>query len=378
MELQEPRTPLATPHSPAPTLPATGGRRAGVKCLVWDLDHTLWQGVLAEGDAVTPAAGVVEIIEALDRRGILQSVASRNDAEHALARLRALGLDDYFLEPQIHWGTKSGSIERIAQRLNIGMDAIAFVDDQPFERDEVRQRHPEVMCLAPEDLAGLLDRPEFNPQFVSDESRQRRQLYRADFARQEAEEHFDGATEEFLASLGLRLEIGFAGPADLPRLEELTARTNQLNTTGRIYSIEQLDAFRTGDTHSLLVARLEDRYGSYGSIGLALVEHRADSWRLRLLLMSCRVMSRGVGSLLLHHVMRGARAAGLPLVAEMIPNDRNRMMFATYRLAGFAEVGQEGDVRLLRHDLAEIPAAPSYVAVDAAPWTDARNARDAA
>ena len=80
-------------------------------------------------------------------------------------------------------------------------------------------------------------------------------------------------------------------------------------------------------------------------------------------------MSRGVGSLLLHYVMRGAHAAGVPLIAEMIPNDRNRMMFATYRLSGFAEAGQEGEVRLLRHDLAGIPEVPPYVRVEAASWT---------
>ena len=349
-------------------MPATGGRRAGVKCLVWDLDDTLWSGILAEGDAVAPAPGVREIVEALDARGILQSVASRNDATQALARLRELGLEEYFLHPEIHWGAKSGSMARIAERLNIGLDAIAFVDDQPFELDEVGQQHPQVLRLPAAALPGLLAMPEFNPRYVTDESRQRRALYRAETQRQEAQDSHAGPAEEFLASLSLRLVIARAGEADLQRLEELTARTNQLNTTGRIYSSAQLDAFRRSDDHALLVARLDDRYGSYGTVGLALVALGQESWRLRLLLMSCRVLSRGVGSLLLHHVMRGARDAGVPLVAEMVPNERNRLMYTTYRFAGFEEIGEDGGTRLLRHDLASIPDVPVHVHIDAEPW----------
>lgn len=345
--------------------PAARIPRGHVKCLVWDLDNTLWRGVLAEGDDIELFPWSREIIRALDERGILQSIASRNNAKQALERLRAFGLEEYFLHPQIHWGTKSESIARIAERLNIGIDSLAFVDDQPFELDEVRQRHNSVLCLPAERLPDLLAMPSFNPPHVTAESRLRRQMYLTDQMRNAAEESFEGPTEQFLASLNMVFTITHANEDDLPRLHELTARTNQLNTTGRIYSTAELDAFRKSDKHDLLVARLKDRYGTYGVIGLALIDRTTDHWRLRILLMSCRVMSRGVGSLLLHHIMRGARDAGADLVAEMIPNDRNRMMYATYKFTGFREFAKEGEVHLLRHDLEDVPAIPSHVRLHA-------------
>ena len=114
-----------------------------VKVLVWDLDETLWSGTLIEGDDVRPRPGVPETLEALDSRGILHSIASKNDPDMALARLRELGLHDYFLYPQIGWSTKSSGIRKIAESINVGLDAIAFIDDQPFERDEVAHALPE-------------------------------------------------------------------------------------------------------------------------------------------------------------------------------------------------------------------------------------------
>ena len=120
----------ATPVAPA--------KRRKIKCVVWDLDNTLWSGTLLEGDEVHLRDGVREIIHALDARGILHSIASRNHAESALARLRELDLEEYFLYPQINWGSKAASIRTIAESLNIGLDSICFIDDQPFELAEVQ------------------------------------------------------------------------------------------------------------------------------------------------------------------------------------------------------------------------------------------------
>lgn len=108
-----------------------------IKCVVWDLDNTVWNGVLIEDAKVTPRDGIKEIIETLDERGILQSIASKNDAGCALAKLRELGLDEYFIYPQINWGNKSSSVKEIAKSINIGIDTLALIDDQAFERDEV-------------------------------------------------------------------------------------------------------------------------------------------------------------------------------------------------------------------------------------------------
>lgn len=334
-----------------------------IKCVVWDLDHTLWDGVLLEDREVRLRHGVAELIRALDERGILQSVASKNEPEVALAKLAELGLADYFLYPQIHWGSKAGSIAAIAKSLNFGIDAIAFVDDQPFERDEVRFSHPTVMCIDAADVAGMLDLPEMKPRFITDDSRRRRQMYLADLKRTQEEASHPGTPAEFLASLQMRLVIDRARREDLQRAEELTVRTNQLNTTGYTYSYDELDGYRTSPEHELWVASLEDKYGSYGKIGLGLVERGPQIWNIKLLLMSCRVASRGVGSALISFILNRAKAAGVRLQAEFIPTDRNRMMYITYKLSGFHAVAKTGRGELLEHDLSGIQAFPPYLQI---------------
>ncbi|RKN12859.1 HAD-IIIC family phosphatase [Streptomyces radicis] len=335
--------------------------RGRVKCAVWDLDNTVWRGVLLEDERVELRPGVRETLAELDRRGILHSIASRNDHDLAMRRLEELGIADFFLVPQITWGPKSVSVEAVATSLNIGIDALAFIDDQPFELEEVAFAHPKVLCLDAERAATLADMPEFRPRFLTDDAGRRREMYRSGELRARAQESFEGPDEEFLATLKMVFTIDRAEVSDLQRAEELTVRTNQLNSTGVTYSYEDLAALATSDDHLLLMAGLDDRFGTYGRIGLALVEKRGTTWVLKLLLMSCRVMNRGVGTVLLHHVMRLARDAGARLTAEFVPTDRNRVMYVTYRFAGFDEVGDRDGVRVLGAPLDDIPAPPAYL-----------------
>lgn len=342
---------------------APGEEPRTIKCVIWDLDNTIWDGILLESEAVRLRPGIAEIVRGLDERGILQSIASRNEHDHAMEQLRAFGLAEYFLYAQIHWHPKSQSVAEITKLLNIGADSIAFIDDQPFERDEVLHALPKTLCLDAATVSGLLDLPAMNPRFVTDESRIRRQMYMSDIQRKKAEDSFAGAPSEFLASLGMRMTIAPASEADLQRAEELTLRTNQLNTTGYTYSYEELSGFIRSPDHELLVASLEDRYGTYGKIGLSLIERQAGVWICKLLLMSCRVMSRGVGSVLINHIRMAARDAGVQLWAEFVENDRNRQMYITYRMLGFRELSREGKRSMLEADLKDIPPHPPFIRI---------------
>ncbi|HEX5974592.1 MAG TPA: HAD-IIIC family phosphatase [Rubrobacteraceae bacterium] len=337
--------------------------KQSIKCVVWDLDDTVWDGILLEDPEVRVRPDVVEILKALDERGILHSIASRNDHDAAMARLREHGLEEYFLYPQINWNSKAASIAQIAKDINIGLDAIAFVDDQPFEREEVAFSHDKVLCLDSRQLEGLLDRPEFTPRFITEDSKVRRRMYLADIRRNREEAEFVGPTEEFLATLGMVFTIAPAREADLQRAEELTVRTHQLNTTGYTYSYEELEELSRSPHHKLLVASLTDRHGTYGKIGLTLIECGPEVWTIKLLLMSCRVMSKGVGSILLNHIMTLAREAGARLRAEFVSNGRNRQMLITYKFAGFKEIGREGETAILENDLTLIQPFPGYVDV---------------
>jgi FkbH-like protein len=351
---------MKTPGS-APAEPDAQKTKQSIKCVVWDLDNTLWDGILLEDVEVTVRPQAVELIEALDARGILHSIASRNDHETAMAKLRELGLEEYFIYPQINWNSKAASIAQIARDVNIGLDAIAFIDDQPFEREEVAFTHAQVLCLDSACLDGLLERPELTPRFITDDSRKRRLMYLADIRRNREEAEFVGPAEEFLATLGMVFTLAPAREEDLKRAEELTVRTHQLNTTGYTYSYEELDEFRRSPGHELLIAGLEDRHGSYGKIGLALIELGDEVWSIKLLLMSCRVMSKGVGTIMIHHILRKAREAGVRVRAEFLSNDRNRQMLITYRFAGFKEAGRVGELILFENDFSAVQPPPPYV-----------------
>jgi FkbH-like protein len=334
---------------------------AAIKCLVWDLDNTIWDGILVEDGHVSLRPEVPPVLEALDARGILHSIASRNPRDVALAELDRLGIGGYFLYPQINWGTKSYSVETIARRLNLGLDALGFIDDQAHEREEVAFSLPDVRCFDADRVTALLDLPELMPRFVTEESKQRRQLYRSQIARDDAENEFSGPKEEFLKSLGLRFAIWPATMNDLKRAEELTVRTHQLNTPGRAYTYEELAEYAASDQHLLWMAELQDRFGDYGTIGLALVDCGSPAWKIRLLLMSCRVMSKGVGSVMLSRIMARAKARGVRLRAEFVENGRNRLMYVTYKLAGFREIARHGTCQILEVDLQRIPRVPGYV-----------------
>ncbi|MGZ4031113.1 MAG: HAD-IIIC family phosphatase [Tumebacillaceae bacterium] len=332
-----------------------------IKCVVWDLDNTVWDGVLLEDDKVVVREQVVEIMKTLDGRGILQSIASKNEHNHAWSKLEELGLAEYFIYPQINWQSKAANIETIAKSINIGLDAVMFIDDQPFEREEVAFSQPKVSCVDAAHLDGLLDLDVLNPRFITDDSKQRRAMYQADIVRKQIEDDFVGPQDEFLASLKMKFTIATAKEEDLKRAEELTMRTNQLNTTGYTYSYDELNAFRQSEDHLLLIAGLEDKYGTYGKIGLALVEKGPEIWTVKLLLLSCRVMSRGVGTILVNYILNQAKAAGARLQSEFLQNDRNRMMYVTYKFADFKEADKRGDLIIFENDLQRIQPYPEYV-----------------
>lgn len=335
-----------------------------IKCVVWDLDQTLWHGVLLEDESVVLRENVIHILQTLDNRGILQSIASKNEYQSAMAQLDTFGLTEYFLYPQINWQSKAQNIQTIAEKLNIGLETFAFIDDQAFEREEVHFSHPEILCIDAAHIDNLLRLPEMNPRFMTEDSSKRRLMYLSDITRQKAEEAFEGPKEAFLATLNMSLTIAPAKEEDLKRAEELTVRTHQLNSTGYTYSYDDLNHFRQSDQHLLLVADLNDKYGTYGKIGVALVECHKDVWIIKLLLMSCRVMSRGIGTIIINHLRNEARKKMVRLQAEFLPNDKNRMMYMTYKFTHFKEETRINDQLILENDLNPIQNFPTYITIN--------------
>jgi methoxymalonate biosynthesis protein len=308
-----------------------------VKCLVWDLDNTLWEGVLLEDGEVRLSDEIRRVVVGLDERGILQSVASRNDHDHAWELLEKLGVAEFLVLPQIGWGRKSDAVAAIADQLNFARHTIAFIDDQPTERAEVEFRLPEVRCYPAEAATRLLDLPEFSPAAVTDDSRRRRAMYQAGFARDAARAEFTGPDEEFLRTLDLEMRIRRADQEDISRVEELTLRTSQMNATGVHYPDATLRALLPDPRHEVLVVTMSDRFGPHGAVGIVLLERHPAVWHLKLLATSCRVVTFGAGTVLLNWLSDSAAAAGTHLVADFRRTERNRMMEVAYRFAGFGD-----------------------------------------
>jgi FkbH-like protein len=332
-----------------------------IKCVVWDLDQTLWDGILTEDGALSLRPKVREIVEELDRRGILQSICSKNDYEPAMKQLKEFQLEKYFVYPQINWGPKSENIKKIREALNFGIDTFAFIDDQIFEREEVAYAIPEVLCIDANSLDRLLDRKEMLPQYVTEDSRNRRLLYLNDMERNQIEESFQGTPEEFLKTLDLKFTVAPADEKDLLRVEELTVRTHQLNSTGTQYSYEDLLKLIHSEDHIVLIAQMDDKYGQYGKIGISVIEKHEDYWDIKLLLMSCRVISKGVGAVMLKYIMKLALKHGVRLYADFVPTDRNRIMYITYKFGGFKEIKNEGGYIRLEADLLQKGEYPDYL-----------------
>jgi len=333
-----------------------------VKCIVWDLDNTIWDGILSESNDVKLKTQIADVLKEFDQRGILHSIASRNNFDDAISKLKEFEIDQYFLYPEIHWNSKSESIKNIKQNLNIGIDTIVFIDDQVFEREEVASCYPEVETIDALEYLEILTKKRFNPRFITKDSKRRRLMYLEEMDRNVKEEEYQGPKEEFLKTLNMEFVISEAQEEDLQRAEELTVRTNQLNATGRTYDYEELKSFMNSDDHKLYICELTDKYGSYGKIGLALVEINQDYWHLKLLLMSCRILSRSVGSVLLTYIIKQTKNENKILRADFKQTDRNRMMYITYRFSNFQEISNDGNGNIIfENDLSSIKGYPYYI-----------------
>jgi FkbH-like protein len=319
-----------------------------IKCIVWDLDNTLWSGTLVEGDELTVRPGITELLKYFDDRGVLMSIASKNDAQPALARLKQFGIDEYFLYPQIDWSPKSPKIKKIAQQLNIGLDALAFIDDNPFELDEVADALPLVACLNSDALHQLSSNPRFQGS-VTKESRQRRRYYQQQIAREVEQTAFAGDYTEFLRSCKIVLEIAPYQPADEQRIAELVQRTNQLNFSGRKYSRTQLQEIINSPALDKYVLRCSDRYGAYGTVGFCIIQELERELRVSDFMLSCRVQGKFVEQALFSHLFeRHNRHVAQALWVNFHSTERNTPARQVLEALGFEQCNSDAGGLILR------------------------------
>lgn len=336
----------------APKLPAA-------KCVIFDLDNTLWDGVLLEGE-VRLRAGIAELFKTLDERGILISVASKNAREDAIAKLSAFGLDEYLLHPQIGWAPKSEGVRRIAEAIDIGRDTLIFVDDNPFERAEVADSVQGVVVLPDSAIGALADHPRLQGA-VTPESKARRKMYQQAIAREETAASFGDDYLEFLRSCGIAVEIRPDRPDDFERIVELVQRTNQLNFSGRKYGRDEISAILRDPSRDRHVIICTDRFGSYGTVGFCLSRREGDTLVIDDFMLSCRVQGKFIEQALFWHLAEASGWAASAIDVNFRRTDRNRAAEMVLEKLGF-EIESEG---LLRREIAPGELAVDFMAINA-------------
>lgn len=335
-----------------------------VKCVVTDLDNTLWGGVIGDdgldGIVLSAHGGgegecfvrLQQYLKLLHDRGILLAVCSKN--EEATALMPFLQHPDMILKRDhisvfvANWDDKAAGIRRIRDTLNIGLNSIVFLDDNAFERNLVRELLPEVIVPElPEDpsrfVAFLSELNLFETASLSSEDRLRAERYRREALRLEVAAEC-ASVDDYLRSLDMRAVVARFDRFHLPRIAQLMQRSNQFNLCTRRLSESQCESLMHDDAFVPLYATLADRFGEHGLISVVVLERERNALLIRDWLMSCRVLARGVEQFLMNQVI--AQAAQLRVervIGEYIPSAKNSMVREFFQQFGFARAPGEGE-----------------------------------
>jgi FkbH-like protein len=340
------------------------------KVLVADLDNTMWGGVIGE-DGMTgiklgpeyPGAAYLNLQRAmldLSRRGILLAICSKNNLEDAMEALEKhpgmLLRPKDFAALRINWNDKVQNLREIASELKIAVDALALLDDNPVEREQVRSALPEVTVIdLPEDplayAAAVRDCPVFERLALSSEDQQRTTLYAVQRERSQAEQSFQ-SKEDFLGYLEQEAEVVPVSQATLARVAQLTQKTNQFNLTTQRHTEQQIADMASRPGWQVLSMKVRDRFGDHGLVGVAITRDEAEICEIETFLLSCRVIGRTVETALLSHLAQSAAARGRQrLAGRFLPSKKNAPARDFYARHGFQLLEENGDGSVWTLDL---------------------------
>lgn len=343
------------------------------KCLVLDCDNTLWGGIIGE-DLLSgiklgknpPGSTFYEFQQEvlnLYHRGIILALCSRNNESDVWEVFGKhpdmLIKEKHIATAQINWGDKATNLRRIASDLNIGLDSLVFLDDSEFEVNLVRQELPEVEVIhMPKDQPAtyrhlLASCGLFDTLTLSDEDKKRGAMYKAEAKRKELQTDTTDMNS-YYQSLEMVIEIKFADDFSIPRIAQQTQKTNQFNLTTRRYTEVDITNFANSDKSDVFRLRLEDRFGDSGIVGTCILRYEGDHAVFDSLLLSCRVLGRGVEDAFLIHALKLAKKRGCSLaIGEYYKTKKNAQVETFFGDRGFEEVdasGQSAD-RIFHSDL---------------------------
>lgn len=344
------------------------GRTA--KVLVVDLDNTLWGGIIGEdgmaGIAVGPEypgaayQALHRVLLDMSRKGILLAVCSKNNLDDAMEALEKhpgmLVRAKHFAALRINWTDKAQNLREIAQELNVGSDALAFLDDNPFEREQVRAALPEVTVIdlpknPLEYATAVRNCAAFERLTLSAEDQQRTEMYAAQKQRAGAEQSFQ-SKEDFFRFLEQEAELETVSDLTLARVAQLTQKTNQFNLTTRRYTEPQIAEMAREPEWHIFSIRVRDRFGDHGLVGVAIAHDEGEQCEVDTFLLSCRVIGRTVETALLAHLAESAAQRGHKrLVGRFLPTKKNAPARDFYPQHGFERQETNGAGALWTLDL---------------------------
>jgi len=358
-------------------------RRAPKKVLVLDLDNTLWGGVVAddgvEGIEIGDTSPRGEAFKAFQKyivslkdRGTLLAVCSKNDeakAKEVFAKHpeMVLRLDD-FVSFQANWEPKSENLRKMAGELNLGLDSLAFVDDNPAEIEIVRQFAPEVatILLGPdpsEYVTQLEDCRLFEPHAITSEDVERTANYHSESRRKAL---FASVTDmgAYLRSLEMEASIGEFAPMDVRRLAQLINKSNQFNLTTRRRTEADLLALMSDPDYIGFSARLKDRFGDHGLISIVIARKTGDTIGIDTWLMSCRVLKRQVEDEVLNELARLAKERGcVRITGVYLRTAKNEMVRDFYENMGFTLTAEDENSREFELALEKFETLPTRIKI---------------
>lgn len=351
------------------------------KCIVLDLDNTLWGGVVGEDGVEKIILGgyyegiaykkFQQVIKQLNSQGILLAINSKNDISNVTEVFQKhpdmiLKLTD-FSSIRANWSPKNKNIEEISQELNIGTDSFVFVDDSEAECEIIKKYHPEVTVIhLSKDpflyINELLDNGYFNKFKLTAEDHLRTERYHSEKSRKLLRAEFNNI-EEYLNELNIKLRIFTPTIFELERIAQLSMRTNQFNLTSRRYTAKELELLSTKNEWLIIGVESEDKFGSNGIIAAAITELEHNILFIRNLLLSCRVFSRGIEVTILNYILNYAKRNRLSgVIGEFIQTNKNMLAQNFYPSNGFSRIElplQES--QHFEHNLTSINPIPAWI-----------------
>jgi FkbH-like protein len=312
------------------------------KCIVLDLDNTLWGGVIGEdgleGIKLGPTPEGRPFLEfqkyilSLYNRGIILAINSKNNLEDVLEVFNKhpymVLKQDYFASTKINWNDKISNMKDIAKEINIGLDSIVFFDDDKLNREMVRSALNEVAVVdLPEDpslyLKTIMELNYFNSFQISEEDKKKGQMYAEQKKRQELKKSTTDITE-YLEALNMVMTIEKANSFTIPRISQLTQKTNQFNLTTKRYLEEDIKKFSTNKDCLCLSIKVEDKFGDNGIVGVVIIDKKGSTWKIDTFLLSCRVIGRNIEKYMLGLILKIAMKEDVKeVIGEYIPSNKN-------------------------------------------------------